>query len=286
MNKKIKRNDFGGFLSNSSIHIILIVWGIIQVFPVIWLFYSSFKTTPEINRSILALPKSFYFGNYNLKILETQNAYVLTYFKNSLIVTIITLILITAVSVLAAYAIAKVKFPGKNLVVLLMIGIMGIPIHSLMIPLYYLMAEFKLVNNYFGLILPYVAFFSPFSIIMLQAYFREFPDEIIDAAKIDGCNHVQTLRLVVMPVSMGAISTILVFNFIEIWNEFLFSLVMMKKNTAKTLPVGLESFIGKYTTDWGPMFAALVISIIPVIIFYVFFHKNIIKGLYAGSIKE
>jgi len=283
----MKKNEFGGFISNSTIHLLLIVLGIAQIAPMFWLLYSSFKPSAAISKNVLAFPKFLYLENYNLAYLDSQyNIKILTYLKNSIIVTAISLLLLTIISILAAYALAKIRFPGKNILILILIVIMGIPGNSLIIPLFYFMAKMHLINNYFGLILPYAAFFAPWSILMLQTYFRQVPNEIIEAAKIDGCSEFRTFWSVVLPLSKGAVASISIFNSIWIWNEFLFSLVIMKNNNYKTLPVGLTGLVmGRNATDWGPLFASLIIAIIPAVIIFFIFNKNIIKGVGAGAIK-
>ena len=180
---------------------------------------------------------------------------------------------------------AKLHGPGKNIILVALVGMLGIPVHALIIPLYYFIAQLGLLSNRWGLILPYVGFYLPFSILLLQTYFRQFPDEIMEAAKIDGGNHLQIFLEVVMPVSLGGISTVLIINFLNVWNEFLFSLVIMKNNYAKTLPIGLLGFRGPYNADWGPMLAAMFLATLPPLAFYFIFHRKIISGLTAGSLK-
>ena len=282
---KRKRYDIGNFFGKSVIQIILIIWAVLQLYPILWLFYSSFKPSGDIRANIFTFPKSLFLENYDFRVIANSGITIGIYLRNSAVITVISLILITMVSLLAGYAIAKIRFPGKNILMLLLIGLLGIPIHSLIIPLYYFIAKIGLLSNIWGLILPYTAFYSPFSVILLQAYFREFPDELIEAAKIDGCNNVTAFLRVVMPITKGAISTVLIIGFLSIWNEFMFSLVINKNNIAKTIPVGLMNFKGQYYTDWGPLLAAMVVAILPPVIFYFIFHRNIIKGMTAGSIK-
>ncbi len=285
MTVKKRRYDIGKYFGKSVVQVILIVWAVLQLYPIFWLFYSSLKPSGEIRANIFTFPKSLFLENYDFSVLAKSGITIGIYLRNSAVITIISLILITLVSLLAGYAIAKIKFPGKNILMLLLIGLLGIPIHSLIIPLYYFIAEIGLLSNIWGLILPYTAFYSPFSVILLQAYFREFPDELIEAAKIDGCNNVTAFLRVVMPLTRGAISTVLIIGFLSIWNEFMFSLVINKNNIAKTIPVGLMNFKGQYYTDWGPLLATMVVAILPPVIFYFIFHRNIIKGMTAGSIK-
>ena len=281
---KFRKNEFG-FFGNSIIQLILIFWGIFQLFPFIWLIYSSFKPSAEIKRHILSLPKYLYLDNYNFSLFSSKGILFGTYYKNSLIIVIAVLLISTLISLFAAYAIAKIKFPGKNILLVIIIAMMGVPVHVVILPLYYYIAKLGLLSNYFGLILPYVAFNSPLAVVLLQAYFRGFPDEIIEAAKIDGCSNQRLFISIVVPISFGAISTVIILNFINIWNEFLISLVIMRNNEAKTLPVGLLGFKGVYDIDWGPMLAGLIIALLPVLLWYLIFHKNIIKGIVAGSIK-
>lgn len=285
MRVKKRRYDIGTYFGKSVVQIILIIWAVLQLYPVFWLMYSSLKPSGEIRANIFTFPKSLFLENYDFSVLAKSGITIGIYLKNSAIITVLSLILITIVSLFAGYAIAKIKFPGKNILMLLLIGLLGIPIHSLIIPLYYFIAEIGLLSNIWGLILPYTAFFSPFSVILLQAYFREFPDELIEAAKIDGCNNITAFLRVVMPLTRGAISTVLIIGFLSIWNEFMFALVINKNNIAKTIPVGLMNFKGQYYTDWGPLLAAMVVAILPPVIFYFIFHRNIIKGMTAGSIK-
>ena len=278
---KAKRGGASGWL----IHPLLIVWALLQLYPIFWLIISSLKPSAEIQAHIFALPRSLYLDNYNFGVFNQRGITIATYLVNSAIVTVASIVILTVVSLLAGYAIAKLNGPGKNVIIILLVGMLGIPVHSLIIPLYYFIAKVHLLSNFWGLILPYVAFYLPFSILLLQTYFRDFPNEIIEAAKIDGCNKFRVFSSIVMPVSMGGISTVLIINFLNVWNEFLFSLVIMKSNAAKTLPVGLMSFRGQYNVDWGPMLAAMFLASLPPIVFYLVFHQNIIKGMTAGSLK-
>ena len=279
-------NKASNFFRNTGLQIVLIFWALIQVAPVFWIFMSSFKPSIEISQRMLLPPKSFYLENYNFTEVSKSLGITLgLYFRNSVIITILTLIILTFVCFLAGYAIAKINFHGKNIVIIILIIFLGIPEHVIIIPLYYLIADMGLLNNYFGVVLPYVALFSPFTILLLQTYFRQFPDEILDAAKIDGCGTIRLLLKVVLPSSLGAVSMVLVINFMVIWNEFLFSLVILKNNWMKTLPVGLMSFRGVYATEWGPLFAGLVVVLIPSITVFLIFHRQLLKGIHMGAVK-
>lgn len=282
--KEHRRNEVGGLFSNSLIQICLIVWAIVELSPMLWLFISSFKPLGEV-RDVLALPSHLSLENYDFARLQEANVTMGIYLRNSAIVSAISLSILVLVSMLAGYAIAKLKVIGKNVIIILLIGLIGIPIHSLIIPVFYFFNSLNMLDNLWALILPYVAFNAPFATLILQAFFRQFPDELIESAKIDGCSNIRAFFSIVLPMSMGAVSTVAILNFVYIWNEFLFALVMLRRNDVKTIPVGLMNFKGEYLIQWGPMFAGLTIAIIPTIIFYFIFHKNLLKGISIGAIK-
>jgi len=283
--RKFKRNDLGGLFSNTVIEAALLLWVIVQMYPIFWLFMSSFKPSNLVRARIFDLPKSFYFANYNFAKFNEEGITILIYLKNSAIVTGVSLVILMITSVLAAYGIAKLKVPGKNILIVILLALIGVPVHALMIPIFYFFVRLDMINSYWSLIFPYVAFNIPFAVVVLQTFFRQFPNELIEAAKIDGCGNLRTFFSVVIPVSLGAIFSVLVVCFLAIWNEFLFSLVMMRNNEVKTLPVGLMGFKGRYIVEWGPMMAALVIAIIPTIVFYIIFNRSLLKGISAGAIK-
>jgi raffinose/stachyose/melibiose transport system permease protein len=280
-----RSNDIGGPWANGAILFALCLWAVMQLYPVFWLFMSSLKPSTEVRAKIFALPSSLYLENYNFAAFNRMNITLHIYLRNSVVVAAFSLLLLTIISVLAAYGIAKLRVIGKNALIVILLGLMGVPVHGLMIPIFYFFARLRLLDHVIGLILPYTAFNVPFAVLILQSYFRQFPDELIDAARIDGCSKRMTFFQVVMPISLGAISSVTILNFIGIWNEFLFALVMMRDNAAKTLPVGLMGFKGRYVVQWGPMMAALVIAIIPTIVFYFIFHRNLMKGVSVGAIK-
>ncbi len=282
---RTKRINTKTLLGNSLLQLVLIVWAIGQIIPILWQIISSFKTTSEIQIDLFALPKSLYLGNYDFTKLADLGTPMGIFFRNSIVITIGTIAIMLPIAYIAAYVIAKYKFKGKNVVLFILIMLIGIPLHALVVPIYYMISEMNLLNRYFGLILPYAGYFCPFAILILQSFFREFPDELIEAAKIDGCNNLQAFIKVVFPISLGAISTILIINFIQVWNEFLLALVIMTKTESRTLPVGIVVHQGQWITEWGPIYATLVIAILPTILIYLIFHRNIIKGVAAGAIK-
>lgn len=286
MNVKIKPFGIPRFIGNFFVQIFLVFWAFIQFFPLFWVFYSSFKNNNEIISSVFALPKKFHFENYVFAWGNSIQASIGVFFKNSLIVTFISLIILTVVSLLASYAIAIYKFKFKNVILIVLIGFIGIPIYSYLIPVYYFIAKIGLLNNYLGLIFPYVAFNIPFSCLLLQSFFRTLPKELIEAARIDGSGELRIFFNIIIPISKGIISSVIIIDFIAIWNEFLFSMVIMKDDPMKTLPVGIFSLVGEHQVAWGQLFAGYIIALIPAIIIYLIFSRNIVEGLTLGSIKQ
>ena len=273
-------------LGQSAVQFVLLVWLLLQIIPVAWIYLSSLKPSLDISQRMLSPPRSLYLDNYNFsEISESLGVTLGLYLRNSLVVVMLAVAALTAVCFLAGYSIAKVRFHGKNVVVVVLMIFLGIPAHSIVVPLYYLVADLNLLNNYLGVVFPYVALFSPFTILMLQTYFRQFPDELIDAAKIDGQGIIGTFFRVVLPSSLGAVSMVFVINFTGIWNEFLFSLVILKNNWMKTLPVGLMGFKGVYSTEWGPLFAGLVVVLTPTIVLFLVLRTRLLKGIHMGALK-
>ena len=282
---EIKKNKTKNIIGSSLIQLLLIYWAFVQIVPVIWQIVQSFKTTKEIIVDLFAFPKSFFLGNYDFAHFIELGIPMGAYIRNSFLITLLTLAILIPISYMGAYVIAKFRFRGKNIVLFVMILLIGIPMHSLVVPLYHIIVKAGLLNRYLGLVLPYAAYFCPFTILLLQSFFRQFPDELLEAAKIDGCNNFQAFRKIVLPISLGAISTVFIINFIQIWNEFLLGYIIMKNNNSRTLPVGIIAYQGDYVVQWGPLYGMLVIAIIPTIIIYLIFHRNLIKGVTAGAIK-
>jgi len=283
---KFKKNDFGGLLGNSIVQVAILLWVIGELFPLAWLTLSSFKTDKEIVTSPFAFPSSLFLENYSFaRWIEEFNINFIVLFKNSVFITVIGLVLLVLVSVLAGYAIAKLKVPGKNIIILVLITIIAIPIQALIIPLYYFIAKLGLLNNYFGLILPLIATAAPFSVVLLQAYFRAFPDELIEAAKIDGCTELRAFFTIVLPVSVTSIAVVVIRGFISIWNMFILALIILKNTSVRTLPLGLKAFQDVMNWTYGSQFAFMILTILPTVAIFVIFSRYMIRGMSVGAIK-
>jgi ABC-type glycerol-3-phosphate transport system permease component len=266
--------------------LVLAGWAVVELFPILFMFFNSVKSNAEIMGSPFGLPSALRFSNWvdawkggNLGIPIGR------YFLNSVFVTSGTLVLLMLTGSLAAYALARFKFPGAGLAANSLIWALAIPIHATLIPVFHFMGQLGLRNNYFGLICVYTAFWLPFTITVMRAYFESFPRELEDAARIDGCTDLGAFWYVVLPVSRGALASISIINVVGIWSELLFAYVLMNKPEVRTLPVGIVSFRGQYEVAWNLIFAGLAIASLPTLVFFLLFQRQITKGMTMGALK-
>ncbi|WP_163099085.1 carbohydrate ABC transporter permease [Peribacillus alkalitolerans] len=264
------------------VHLFLIAYSLTVVYPAILVIFNSFKTTQEIFSAPYGLPKSFSFVNY---INAWNEANFGVYFKNSVFVTLVSVFLVLLLASLAAYVLARFKFKGSFVIYFIFLLGLMLPIRLAIIPLYILVRDLGLLDTYTGLILVYVASGLSFSIFILYTFFKSIPEEMVEAAKIEGANSFQIYYKIMLPLVRPALSTVAIFNFMSFWNDFFFPYILIKEESLYTVPVGITSFFGEYTTDWSLLFAGLALSIIPVVIVFFVMSKQFIEGLTAGAIK-
>ena len=266
--------------------VVLVLWAAIELFPILFMFLNSVKTNAEIMGQPFGIPSSPRFMNY---VEAWQGGKlgvpIARYFLNSLFVTAGTLALLMFTGSLAGFALARYKFPLVTLASASLIWALSIPVHATLIPVFQFLGSLGLRNNYFGLICVYTAFWLPFTITILVAYFESFPKELEDAGRIDGCTDFGAFWYIVLPVSRGALASIAIINVVGIWSELLFAYVLMNKPEVRTLPVGIVSFRGQYEVAWNLIFAGLAIASIPTLIFFLVFQRQITKGMTMGAMK-
>jgi len=259
--------------------------GFISIFvlvPFFWVIATSLKDRPELTYNRLGLPSVYHWENFPRAWVQGHFG---TFFTNSLLEVVPTVLAILVLSLLAAYAFAQISFRGKELLFTIFLLGLTIPIGVLIIPLFYQMLEWKLLNTLWALILPQVAFGVPFAILLLRAFIQELPREIIDAGRIDGCNHFTLLWYIILPLSAPAMLSLLVFNFMWNWNNFLLPVMLIQEESLRTLPLGLSYFQGRYGSDVPMLMAGATISFLPVVIIYIIFQRQFIKGITAGALK-
>ena len=206
------------------------------------------------------------------------------YMLNSALVTVVSVAIIIALSAPAAYAFARLRFSASALILgFIMTGLL-IPAHAVLIPLYQINAALG-VGDYLAVIGPYVAFGLPLSVLLLRAYFVGIPDELMEAAIMDGAGHLRILWSIFMPVARPAVATVAIFQAAWIWNELPFAMVFIADSSHYTLPIGLLNFRGEHIANWGAILAGVTVSVIPLMILYLVFQKHIVRGLTAGAVK-
>ena len=266
-------------------YIILIVVLVLQTYPLFWVVSSSFKTAEDMAYlPPYAMPTGLYLGNYVKAIFQSD---LIRYFLNSTIVAVGVLFGIILLGAPAAYAISKIKFKqSERLLNFFLLGIM-VPIFVCLIPMFQIYNGIGLRNTYLSLMLPQIGFSLPMCIYLYTGYMRFVPDSLLEAAAIDGATNLRMFFSIMFPMAKNSTITIVIYNFVNIWNEFTYANTFMTKNIMKTLPVGLNDFVGEMgRRDWGATFAAIVFAILPTLIIYFFLNKNMMAGMAAGAIKD
>lgn len=265
-----------------ALNILVTLFSITCVFPLIWMLYSSLKTQKEFSLNIISLPAKPQFHNYSdaYRIGKMQ-----TYFWNSAYVSIISVALIIVIGFVVAYFLSRYKFPGATAIYLLFLSGMLIPIHGLLIPVFVEFKVLHLLNQHYTLILPYVAFGLPMVIFLMESFIRSIPMEMEEAAVVDGSTTVRTMFTIILPMCLPVLSTGLILSFLSSWNEFPFALVLLSRDSLKTLPVGLTNFNGQFSVNYTQMMAGMMIVVLPVLVTYLAFSKRIIQGMTAGAVK-
>ena len=252
------------------------------IFPIIWMIYSSLKTDQEFSLDILSLPKKLIFDNYARAIEEGNIG---SYFMNSMFNTLITVAVVIVIAFVTGYCLSRFKFRGRTFVYYMFLSGMLIPIYALLIPIFVEFKSLGLLNKRYTLILPYIAFARPVAVFLVESSVASVPIEIEEAACIDGSSFLHTMFAIVMPMCRPVLSTSAILTFLNTWNEFPLALVLIRSNSLKTMPIGLTNFVGSYTVNYPLMLAALVVSTLPVVIMYLLFYNQIMKGMTAGAVK-
>lgn len=260
----------------------MMLFSISCLFPLIWLLYSSLKSQTEFANNILALPHFIRFDNYREAIKLTHMHRL---FWNSARVTGLSVALIVIISFITGYLIARLTFRGKRtLVVYYLFGLL-VPIHALLVPVYLLFKQTGLADQWYTLIIPYVAFNLSMPILLVTSYIMGIPREIEEAAAIDGLSFSGAMFKIIMPMSVPVLTTVAILQFFACWNEFSFALVLLKAETLRTVPLGMSYFKSQYSTNYPQLMAGMVLSMLPVTAIYFAFSSRIISGVMAGAVK-
>jgi ABC-type glycerol-3-phosphate transport system permease component len=305
-----------GRVGNGLKYALLCVYLVAVIFPMFWILYTSAKSTQEIYKNPFGLPKVItapdrasvqtLVGNYHKAWIGSHFS---VYFLNSVKVVSISLCLILLLGSMAAYVLARFEFRGRNFIYLLFLSGLLIPMQLILIPLFFQYSDMgegltrllappvralglgnltiSFHDSHAGLILIYVAASLPFTVFVLTAFFRTLPGELREAAMMDGASEYRTFFRVMMPIARPGLVTVAIFNFLGLWNEYLFGLVFLNTDSLKTLPLGLASISmqAQYKSDFGLMFAGLVITMLPTLVVYIFLQEKLTKGITIGALK-
>ncbi len=268
-------------------HIVLLFWAVIVVLPLVWTFFSATRSTSEIFDGPWTLPSDLW-GNISSNFSAAWNDSGLGRdLLNTLIVVSIALVLVMALGSMCAYSLARFPFRGSRLVYYLILAGNTFPIFLAIVPLFFVLKNIGLLNTFPGLILTYVAFAFPFTVFFLYPFFRALPAEIAEAAELDGAGDWRTFVQVMLPMAKPGIAAVAIFNFLGLWNQFLLPVALNTKEKNYVLSQGMYNFVSSagYEVNYGALFAGVVITVVPVLIAYIIFQRQLQGSLSQGTIK-
>jgi N-acetylglucosamine transport system permease protein len=273
----------GDKLVGAVSHTALTIWSLIVILPLLWTFMSSFKTSSEIFASPFALPSQWRFDNY---VKAWSEAGIGSYFLNSVVVVGSALVIVMVLGAMCAYVLARYTFPGSRAIYYLMLAGLTFPIFLAMVPLFFVLKNIGLLNTLPGLIIVYVGFALPFTVFFLFSFFKSLPHEITEAAALDGAGEWRTFFQVMLPMAKPGLASVAIFNFLGLWNQFLIP-VSINAAGPRVLSQGLAAFAGQmgYAVDFGALFAAVTVTVVPVLIVYVIFQRQLQGSVSQGTSK-
>ncbi|HEY7593462.1 MAG TPA: carbohydrate ABC transporter permease [Actinophytocola sp.] len=265
-------------------HALLFIWTIIVIVPFLWVVLSSFKTTKEILASPFSLPAHWSFDNYAH---AWTDAGIRQFFLNTVIVVGVALVLVMLLGAMCAYVLARFTFPGARFIYYLMLAGLTFPIFLAIVPLFFVLKNIGLINTLPGLIMVYVAFALPFTVFFLYAFFRSLPGDVYEAALIDGAGEWRAFFRIMLPMARPGIAAVAIFNFLGLWNQFLLPVALNTDQSRYVLTQGMASFASQagYAVDFGALFAAVVITVVPVLIVYVIFQRRLEGSVSRGTFR-
>ena len=263
---------------------LMILFSASCIFPLVWMFYSSLKTKRVFNADIIGLPKEPTISNY-VKILSNQDYHIGQSMMASVRTTVLSVFFIVLFGFIVGYILSRIKFKGNRILYVMFLMGMLIPVHSLLVPIYVVFNKTGLGNQWFTLIIPYVAFGLPIAVFLVEGYIKAIPVELEEAAAIDGSSFTRTLFSIILPIAKPILVTIAIIQVFSCWNEFSFALVLIKDVRLQTVPLAMTMFKGQFASDYPKIMSAMLTTMAPIVILYFVFSKQIIKGMVAGAVK-
>ncbi len=265
-------------------HILLAIWTIIVVLPLLWTLMTSFKSTSEIFASPFSWPSNLHWENFTN---AWNEAHIGDYFLNTIIVVFSALAIVMVLGAMCSYVLARYRFRGNKAIYILMLAGNTFPIFLAVVPLFFTLKNLGLTNSVPGLIITYVAFALPFTVFFLYAFFKTLPYEIYEAAQIDGAGEWTTFFKVMLPMAKPGFASVAIFNFLGLWNQYLIPIAINSKEDNYVLSQGLATFATKmgYEVDFGALFASVTLTVIPVVLVYIVFQRQLHGSLSQGTMK-
>jgi raffinose/stachyose/melibiose transport system permease protein len=268
--------------SNIFTYLAMLIIIFISLAPIVWAFLSSLKTYAEINSSALSLPKQFRLDGYANAF---KYAPILRYFTNSAIIVGVSIIITVALVAMCAYAMTRFHFRLKPLLIALFAASLLLPAQSISQPLFTIFKTMGIFDTKLGLVLVYAAMGIPMSFFVMYSYYQTIPQTLDEAAYIDGAGFLHTFWQVILPLARPGLATVAMLQFIHVWNEFYFALMLTSGDRARTVPIALNYYMSTFANDYSALFSAVIITIVPTIIFFFFMQRQVIDSLTSGAIK-
>ncbi|MFD1676837.1 carbohydrate ABC transporter permease [Alicyclobacillus fodiniaquatilis] len=259
---------------------VLSLIALVGIAPYLFMLLTSFKNNAEYYKSYFAIPKPFHWENYLLAWRQISD-----YFLNSLIVAVASIIGVLVLGAISSFVMARYEFPAKRFLYWMIIALMSVPGITTLIPLFILIKNMGLIDHRLSLILPYIATGQIMSIFLMRTFFENLPEEVFEAATIDGANGFRLFWNLAIPLSKPIISTIAMISFLGVWNDYVWPSVVIASNQLRTITIGLAFFQGEFLTEWGQLFAGYVIASIPLLIVFAFGMRYFVSGLTGGVVK-
>ena len=261
---------------------LLLLYTAFSAGPFVWVATMSVRTTTEITRDRYAWPEIWHWDKFADAWLGSGYA---TYFGNSSVVVLSAVVVLTFTGAAAAYALARYRFTGNRVIYFVLFSTIVFPPQITIIALFQILVQYGLYNSLLGLTLVYVTLQLPLTIYILETFFRRIPGELFDAARIDGYGEIEVFWKIALPIALPALSNTVILNTILLWNEFLYAVVLITDESKRTLPLGIQRFMGDQLEDVGMIATGLMIAIVPVVLIYAFFSEKLIQGMTAGAMK-
>ena len=276
------KHKIKNFLGQSGIHLFLILVSVTCIFPLLWMIGSALKTQQTVFSDMRLFPVQMHWENFY--IAWTKGSFGI-YFFNSVFYTVTVVAGIVFISSLAAYAFSRLQFPGKNFFFLMFLVAMMIPLPGSFVPLYVLLVKLHLVNTRIGYILAMINVGLSLSIFLLKTFFDKLPKDLEEAGRIDGCSKFGIYWHVAMPMARPALAVVIIFNALNVWNEYILAMLIFSSKSLMPLQRGLMVFQGAHITQYPLLMSGITITVLPIILIYLFMQRHIISGLTAGAVR-